>query len=120
MSIDSSPRARDSEMAACSFRWTPYKADSRMGLNHQMSSLSCAMNEASYLGRTLLLPPVICTDSGHNAGESCVQFESLFDVELINSFVSVQLANSSEPAFTTIRGGCDSDCARREYSCAAQ
>ena len=41
---------------ACSFRWTPYKADARMGLNHQMSSLSCAINEASFLGRARVLP----------------------------------------------------------------
>ncbi|KAL1516055.1 hypothetical protein AB1Y20_002667 [Prymnesium parvum] len=102
----------------CSFRWTPFKADSTMGLNHQMSSLSCAMNEASYLERTLLIPPVVCTDSGHNSGESCVSFESLFDLELINRVVSVQLDNASQPATeTTVRSKCDSDCAKTEYPC---
>ena len=72
----------------CHFRWTPYRADARMGLNHQMSSLSCAINEASFLGRTLVLPSRICTDSGHNRGEVCPTFASLFDVDLLSRLVS--------------------------------
>ena len=135
----------------------PYKADWRMGLNHQMSSLSCAMNEAAYLGRTLVIPHEICTDSKHNRGEACesgqdstpaprtvyqanleahithvnvcrssrlsfwlvtgVPFESLFDLELIDTFVSVRLGNSSAAGFTTMRSGCESSCARSEYPC---
>ena len=79
---------------ACDLRWVPYKADARMGLNHQMASLSCAMNEASYLRRTLLLPSMICMDRGHDSGGSCVPFESLFDVELLNSVVAVRLTNN--------------------------
>ena len=109
-------------LMACEFRWVPYKADFRMGLNHQMSSLSCAMNEAAFLGRTLILPPAMCTDSKHQAthrlnGDSCIPFDSLFDVELISTFVSVRLGNSSEDGFTTMRHGCNSGCARTEYPC---
>lgn len=104
-------------MAVCSLRWVPYKADSTMGLNHQMSSLSCAMNEASHLERTLLLPPRICTDRGHNTGETCVAFDSLFDIDLINQIVSVRLSNKSEPMTPTIRTKCDSNCAKSEYPC---
>ena len=123
---------------SCTFRWMPYKADSRMGLNHQMSSLSCAMNEASHLGRTLILPSEICMDSGHNAGArtsqkvkssqmfkagqinaggSCVPLESLFDIALLNSIVAARVYNSSE-TYSTIRSDCDSECARRTYPCA--
>ena len=67
------------------FRWVPYSRDERMGLNHQMSSLSCAMNEAAALHRTLLLPPTMCIDGGHNkkrGGARCVPLESLFDLQL--------------------------------------
>ena len=102
---------------ACTFRWTPYKADARMGLNHQMSSLSCAINEASYLGRTLVLPSAICTDSGHNRGEVCPSFESLFDVELLGRLVPLQFGNGTESGFTTLPRGCGSSCARDKYSC---
>mmetsp|Transcript_69314 Transcript_69314/g.137442 ORF Transcript_69314/g.137442 Transcript_69314/m.137442 type:complete len:345 (-) Transcript_69314:195-1229(-) len=103
--------------AECTFRWFPYKADRKMGLNHQMSSLSCAMNEAAYLGRTLLLPQEICTDGSHNTGEACATFESLFDLHLINAVVSARLQDGETPEVTTIRGGCDSHCAKDDYPC---
>lgn len=110
---------------ACFFRWTPYKSDARMGLNHQMSSLSCAINEASYLGRTLMLPATICTDSGHNQGEACPAFESLFDVGLLTQLHQPGFcigsgciaANGTDAGFTTLPRGCDSKCASRKYPC---
>ena len=109
----------------CFFRWTPYQADSRMGLNHQMSSLSCAINEASYLGRTIMLPSVICTDSGHNRkGEACPAFESLFDVGLLTQLHQPGFCigagcsgNGTDAGFTTLPRGCDSACAQRRYPC---
>ena len=105
-------------MQECSFRWTPYRADARMGLNHQMSSLSCAMNEASYLGRTLVLPPTICTDSGHNHGEACPAFDTLFDLMLLNRLVPTRLGNSTDDGgFVTLPKGCGSSCARTRYTC---
>ena len=79
------------------FRWVPYSRDERMGLNHQMSSLSCAMNEAAYLDRTLLLPPTMCIDGGHNkkrGGSRCVPLESLFDLQLLHSFVPVRTSKA--------------------------
>merc|ERR1712070_768948 len=88
-----------------------------MGLNHQMSSLSCAMNEASYLGRTLVLPRTICTDKGHNRGDECPAFDELFDVELLNTFVHVRIDNGSRADFTMLPPGCGSTCARDQYPC---
>jgi len=118
-------RGANAHSAACgTFRWVPYSRDERMGLNHQMSSLSCAMNEASYLRRTLLLPPTMCIDSGHNkkrGGARCVPLDSLFDLQLLQSFVSVSLANASSAAdaesFTTVGPSCGSRCAAAEYKC---
>ena len=45
--------------------WFPYRGDMTMGLNHQMASLSCALGEAFYLQRTLLLPRRICLFALH-------------------------------------------------------
>ena len=109
------------------FRWVPYSRDERMGLNHQMASLSCALNEAASLGRTLLLPPTMCIDGGHNkkgGGARCVPLDSLFDLQLLNSFVPVSLANASRQRgaaaaaeFTTVGPSCDSHCAATKYKC---
>lgn len=103
---------------ACTFRWTPYKADARMGLNHQMSSLSCAINEAAFLGRALELPAFICTDSSHNQGEACPALASLFDVELLSQLVPLRLGlNGTAADFALLPRGCDSRCARRTFPC---
>ena len=110
------------------FRWVPYSRDERMGLNHQMSSLSCAMNEAAALDRTLLLPPTMCIDGGHNkkrGGARCVPLESLFDLQLLHSFVPVRTSNASRhrdaadaaSEFTTVKPSCDSRCAASSYKC---
>lgn len=94
-----------------------------MGLNHQMSSLSCAVNEASFLGRTLVLPARICTDSGHNQGEECPSFESLFDVELLNQLVPVKFDNTTAnfgwtaTDYTVLPRACSSRLARDNYPC---
>ena len=46
---------------ACGYlEWYPYRGDLTMGLNHQMASLSCALGEAYFLQRALLLPDRIC------------------------------------------------------------
>ena len=48
--------------------WTPWTRDMRNGLSHQLSSLSCALGEAYYTGRTLLLPRSgLCSSKGHVA-----------------------------------------------------
>ena len=106
---------------ACTFRWVPYRSDARMGLNHQMSSLSCAMNEAAALGRSFLLPAEICTAAGHNSGGACIPFDELFDVALLSSFVPVRLANATgDPGSgVTLRAGCNAACARAEYPCSS-
>ena len=51
--------------AQCYLEWQPWESDRVMGLNHQMSSLSCALCEAFFLNRTLLLPDRICLDKKH-------------------------------------------------------
>ena len=71
-----------------------------MGLNHQMASLSCAIGEAHYLQRTLVLPDQICLfglhterwpgDAGRGA-ERCVPIGDLFDVEALSRLVPIRL-----------------------------
>ena len=91
--------ARGSSNGTCFLEWTPYERDRTMGLNHQMASLSCALGEAYYLERTLLLPSSICLFSLHTErwpgpagkGERCVPIGELFDIELLSRLVSVRL-----------------------------
>lgn len=98
--------------------WFPYRGDMHMGLNHQMASLSCALGEAYYLQRTLLLPRRICLFAlheerwkkgkrlrGHNStlhvckneacwlseSRNCVPTDTLFDVEALARLVPVTL-----------------------------
>ena len=86
------------------------------------------MNEAAYLGRTLLLPPTMCIDGGHNnkrGGARCVPLDSLFDLQLLHTFVPVRLSNASRQRddaaaaldFTTVGPSCDSRCAATQYKC---
>lgn len=49
----------------CWLEWEPWGEDRIKGLNHQMSSLGCALAEALFLNRTLLLPARICIDIAH-------------------------------------------------------
>ena len=56
----------------CYLEWDPWGEDRVMGLNHQMSSLSCALGEAYFLNRTLLFPDRICLDVRH---ERRMQYE---------------------------------------------
>ena len=49
----------------CYLEWEPWGEDRVMGLNHQMSALSCALGEAYFLNRTLLFPDRICLDVRH-------------------------------------------------------
>ena len=49
----------------CYLEWDPWGEDRVMGLNHQMSSLSCALGEAHYLNRTLLFPDRLCIEARH-------------------------------------------------------
>ena len=91
--------------------WFPYRGDMTMGLNHQMASLSCALGEAYYLQRTLLLPRRIClfalheqrwkqtklSVEGRNLADSlnCVPTDTLFDVERLNLLVPVEVRGNS-------------------------
>ena len=59
------PRALEDPGGRCFLEWTPYLKDRTMGLNHQAASLSCALGEAFFLNRTLLLPDSICLFALH-------------------------------------------------------
>ena len=71
-----------------------------MGLNHQAASLSCALGEAHFLNRTLLLPDAICLSglhterwraAGQPAGEVCVPLGELWNVGLLSQLVPLML-----------------------------
>ena len=51
---------------ACYLQWFPWAADQEMGFDHQCAALSCAIAEAYYMQRTLVLPDVICIVSRHS------------------------------------------------------
>jgi hypothetical protein len=52
-------------------RYFPWSLDQEEGLDHQSASLSCALAEAFFLERTLVLPDHICIPPVHAVG--CVQ-----------------------------------------------
>jgi len=94
---------------SCFLEWQPYVKDRTMGLNHQAASLSCALGEAYFLGRTLLLPDAIClfalhterwAGAGRTTGERCVPLGELWDVPLLSRLVPLRLVphNASRPA----------------------
>ncbi|BBG97103.1 hypothetical protein Prudu_006118 [Prunus dulcis] len=80
------------------------------GLGHQESSLRCALEEAMFLKRTLVMPSRMCINPIHNkkgifrrsntanseetwAAKSC-SMDSLYDMDLISDTVPVILDNS--------------------------
>ena len=98
---------------SCLLEWFEWSADRVMGLNHQLSSLSCALGEAHYLNRTLLLPARLCLDAKHAGRWSArrdrepycdgkghdgspvhgysVPTDAILDVSALRQFVGVQL-----------------------------
>lgn len=70
-----------------------------MGLNHQLASLSCALSEAFFLGRTMLMPDRMCLFGLHterwpgqqSPGEQCVPLQDMLDVKLLSQLVPVQV-----------------------------
>ncbi|KAJ0099332.1 hypothetical protein Patl1_21156 [Pistacia atlantica] len=80
------------------------------GLGHQESSLRCALEEAMFLKRTLVMPSRICINPMHNAkgilhqsdnksseerrADNSCAIESLYDVDLISETVPVILDDS--------------------------
>ena len=85
--------------SGCLLEWHPYTKDRTMGLNHQFASLSCAIAEAHYLGRTLLIPDRMCLFGLHTSrwpgkvkpGERCVPMDEVIDVALLSRLVPVAL-----------------------------
>lgn len=63
----------------CYLEWIEWSRDRVMGLNHQMSSLSCALGEAHYLNRTLLFPNRLCIEAKHERWSSPRQTERYCD-----------------------------------------
>ncbi|XWS43033.1 hypothetical protein CRYUN_Cryun16bG0066200 [Craigia yunnanensis] len=85
--------------------------DTCEGMGHQESSLRCALEEAIFLNRTLVMPSRMCINPLHNnkgilhkfvnataeerwAASSCAM-DSLYDIDLISETVPVILDNSN-------------------------
>ena len=98
------PRGRAAR--PCLLEWLEWSKDRTMGLNHQLASLSCALAEAYYLNRTLLLPDRLCIDAKHDSrwgqrhepDPHCtangvrgfsVPISDILDLHLLSQFVSV-------------------------------
>ncbi|EPS66421.1 hypothetical protein M569_08351, partial [Genlisea aurea] len=86
--------------------------DTCQGLGHQESSLRCALEEALFLGRTFVMPSMMCINPMHNkktiihrsenmdSDESWMDgfcsMDSLYDIGLISNTVPVIMDNSEE------------------------
>jgi len=88
-----------SSKGTCYLEWSSWALDGKEGLNHQFASLSCALNEAYALQRTLLLPEGGICDSHamtqKNGGvvwsnATCIPWHRLLDLELLSAIVPVQ------------------------------
>ena len=113
------PGALEAPGGPCFLEWSPYLKDRTMGLNHQAASLSCALGEAFFLNRTLLLPDSICLfalhterwrGAGQPSGEVCVPLGEVWDVPLLSQLVPIHLvphnlSAAAAAATTTMRGG---------------
>lgn len=83
----------------CLLRWES-RNDWSMGLNHQMSSLNCAMMDAVGLERRLLVPSRICVPAVHRrlGQPRCVGFFYLFDADLLKRVVEVVIDSQNRTA----------------------
>jgi len=106
--------------------WSPWSRDEVNGLSHQLSSLSCALGEAYYLGRTLLLPHAgLCSASGHTARwrsgarRDCVGWDALLDLEALSRVVPVRASPLDVPPNATVHVGANwsSRAVRTAYPC---
>ena len=82
----------------CFLEWHPWDGDQHKGLNHQLASLTCALSEAFFLNRTLLMPKHMCLfglhterwPGNHTSGDGrCVPMEEILDIELLSRLVPV-------------------------------
>ena len=101
-----SPRAErmakeESANWQCFLEWTPWADDGQWGMSHQLSSLSCALGEAYYLRRTLLLPRGgMCAYRNSGSGtisarwgsgeDYCMPWSQLIDLPLLSALVGVR------------------------------
>jgi hypothetical protein len=83
----------------------------RNGLSHQLSSLSCALGEAFYTGRTLVLPRAgLCSSKGHAArwvagGSECLPWSALLDLRALSRVVPVTADAVGVPPNATVEVG---------------
>ena len=115
----------------CFLEWTPWADDGQCGMSHQLSSLSCALGEAYYLGRTLLLPHGgMCSQRNSGSGtdsprwgrgeDHCVPWSHLLDLSLLSALVGVRedrLENSTPTVVVT--GSVSSPEVRKMFPCTA-
>lgn len=90
--------APDSSQPPCLFDWFPY-VDKGKGLNHQLSSIGCALAEAHFINRTFVLPAGgFCqthrTAKESEAGLECIPWGRLLDLGLLSRLAPVVEAES--------------------------
>lgn len=84
----------------CLVEWYPRRVDGNKGLNHQMAALSCALAEAFYLKRHLVVPDTICMPDVHSSRwgnqHRCALIDSLFDLDALAAIVPVARMSALE------------------------
>ena len=84
------------------------KADKFMGLNHQLSSLSCGIMDAYDMNRSFVFPAHICIPRVH-AGPyeaKCVSTADIFDFERLKILNVVPFSSSITPTQMTKDANC--------------
>lgn len=94
----------------CYLEWSPWTRDRACGLSHQLSSLSCALAEAHYVGRTLLLPRSgLCSGSHgarwHAGASNCVAWDALLDIDELSRMVPASTDPIVVPNASTVSVG---------------
>ena len=115
----------------CFLEWTPWADDGQCGMSHQLSSLACALGEAYYLRRTLLLPRAgMCSqrNSGSGTGsarwgsgeEYCMPWSQLIDLPLLSALVGVreERLDNSTPT-VVVNGSISSPQVQKSFPCTA-
>ena len=89
----------------CFLEWHPFRLDRFEGLNHQLSSIGCALAEAHFARRTFVLPAGgFCSRHGRasEAGLHCIPWRELLDLELLSQLSPVLEAESLPAGLTVL------------------
>ena len=100
----------------CFLDWHPFNWDRGKGMNHQLASLSCALGEAHFAKRTLVLPTGgFCQrqagvhDDAHddNATLVCIPWSELLDLKLLSRLSPVVEAKDVPAGLSPVEDGRD-------------